>query len=177
MTSYKNLILLLLTTCLLSQAIICKDSDEPLRPGEEYTDEEKYIREQEAEELKQAKASMWTREQFFAEYDTERPEHPEVSIAKKYFPTRTSSINKERYMGLLKMYMDGTVHDEEIDEDIREEAHAQIEEFVEGYIATVDQNKEEFTVEDLFEDFIAGKFHDWVDKHHPQEDEEGMEDL
>ena len=157
---------------LLTQAVICKRSDDDeLLPGEEYTEEEKLIREQEAEELKKAQASMWTREQFFAEYDTEKPEHPEVSIAKKYFPTRTSTINKERYMGLLKMYMDGTVHDEEIDEDIREEAHAQIEEFVEGYIASLDSNKEEFTIEDLFEDFIAGKFHEWVDKNHPQEDE------
>ena len=123
MSLSKNLLLILLTTCLLSQAIICKDTDE-LLPGEEWTEEEKLIREQEAEELKQAQASMWTREQFFAEYDTKNPEHPEVSIAKKYFPTRSTSINKERYMGLLKMYMDGTVHDEEIDEDIREEAHA-----------------------------------------------------
>jgi hypothetical protein len=90
-------------------------------------------------------------------------------MAKKYFPTRTTSIDKLRYKSLFKMYMDGTVHDEEIDEDIREAAHEQIEGFVEQYVNETSADKDEFFVEDLFLDFIDGKFHDWVEKTHPDE--------
>lgn len=173
----KTLLLILLAICLFTQSTYCKDSDEPLASGEEYTEDEKGEREKEAEELKNTDPQYFTRETFFAEYEKENPEHPEVKMAKKYFPTKETTINKERYKVLLKMYMDGTVHDEEIDEDIREEAHRQIEEFVDQFIEAESKEKEEFTVEDLFTDFIGGKFHEWLDQQHPENDSDIEPDL
>lgn len=167
----------LLATCLITQSSFCRDSDEPLASNEEYTEDEKAEREQEAESLKNANADYFTRESFFKEYDSESPEHPEVVMAKKYFPTRDTTIDKERYKTLLKMYMDGTVHDEEIDEDIREEAHKQLEEFVDSFIDQEAKEKDEFTIEDLFNDFIGGAFHDWLDKYHPENDSDIEPDL
>jgi hypothetical protein len=154
----KFILLAFVTITLFSQVAKCTDSED-------------------ADSLKHANADNFTRESFFAEYDQESPEHPEVKMAKKYFPTRETTINVERYKTLLKMYMDGTVHDEEIDEDIREEAHAQLEEFVEAFIDQEAKEKDEFTVEDLFTDFIGGAFHEWLDKAHPQHDDEIEPDL
>jgi hypothetical protein len=173
----KTLLLILAAMCLLTQSTFCKDSEEPLQSGEEYTEDEQAEREHEAEELKNANAEYFTRESFFEEYNQENPEHPEVQMAKKYFPTQDTTIDKERYKTLLKMYMDGTVHDEEIDEDIREEAHKQLEEFVESFIEQEAKEKDDFTVEDLFNDFIGGRFHDWLDKHHPENDSDIEPDL
>ncbi len=176
----RTLFLLLSAISILSQTTLCglnDHVDEPLQEGEVYTESELLERQNEAEALKETHPGLFTKETFFKEYDLEKPKHVEVVMAKKYFPTRKSIIDKERYLGLLKMYMDGTVHDEEIDEDIREEAHAQIQEFVEEYVKHVAEHKTDFTVDDLFEDFIAGKFHDWLKKTHPEDDPEIEGDL
>lgn len=173
----KTILLMLAALCLFSQNTLCKDSDEPLASDEEFTQDELEERADEAEALKNANAQYFTRESFFAEYEQDKPEHPEVQMAKKYFPTKDTTIDKERYKTLLKMYMDGTVHDEEIDEDIKEEAHKQLEEFVESFIEAEAKDKDEFTVEDLFKDFIGGAFHDWLDNHHPENDSDIEPDL
>jgi len=149
-----------------------KSEDEKLADGEEWTKHEKYEREDSEEELH---PDMFTRETFFAEYDTASPTHPEVKMAKRYFPTKDSSIDKERYKSLMKMFMDGTVHENPIDEDIREEAHKQLEEFLDQFVDS--KEKDEFTIEDLFSDYIEGKFHDWVDLEHPQSDPDIEPDL
>lgn len=119
---------------------------------------------------------MFTRESFMAEYNQEKPTHPEVSTAKRFFPNKDSTINKERYKSLLKMFVDGTVHDEQIDEEIQAEAHKQLEEFVEEYIDS-QGDKEEYTLEDLIRDFVEGKFHDWIDHEHPETDPDIEPDL
>jgi hypothetical protein len=173
----KLILLLIAVFCIFTSPVTAKDSDDPLASGEEFTEDELAERAQEAEELKNANADYFDKESFFKEYNQESPEHPEVKMAKKYFPTEDTTIDKERYKVLLKMYMDGTVHDEEIDEDIREEAHKQLEEFVEAFIEAEAKEKDEFTVHDLFDDFIGGKFHDWLDKAHPENDSDIEPDL
>lgn len=176
----KTLILLLASTLLLSQFSLAGLNDhtkEPLQDGEEYTDAALAEMEEDAKSLQNLQELLWKKDDFFAEYNSANPTHVEVVMAKKYFPTRDTTIDQERYRVLLKMYMDGTVHDEEIDEDIREEAHAQIQEFVDEFIQLESATKNEFTVDDLFDDFLGGKFHDWLKKAHPQDDPEIEGDL
>jgi hypothetical protein len=45
-----------------------------------------------------------------------------ISTIKHFYTSRDERLSRERYGALLMMMMDGSAHDEEIDEDIREEA-------------------------------------------------------
>jgi hypothetical protein len=152
-----------------------KQQDEELAEGEEWTAHEKVARGDTDKEAEEDEGELFTWETFMAEYNSESPEHPEVKIAKRYFPTEESTVVTERYKSLLKMYMDGTVHETPIDEDIREEALKQLEEFIDEYIDS--NGKDEYGLKDLFADYFEGKFHDWVDREHPETDPEIEPDL
>ena len=168
----KSLVLVIVSLCVISGYIKCLDKEDPLIQKEGYMQKELEEKEAEFHSLEGAQADYFTRESFFYEYDKATSKYPEVVTAKKFLPTRTTTIDKDRYKSLLKTYMDGTVHDQEIDEDIREEAHKQLEIFVENYVDDVAADKNDFTIEDLYTDYIAGKFHEWLDKSHPEIDHE-----
>lgn len=109
---------------------------------------------------------------FLEEYKKEKSSFPEVEAARNFFPTEDYTISRERYSVLLNMFLDGTVHDMEIHEDIREEAIKQIQEHSEEYLSTVKGELEEFMLNDFIEDAIEAKYHDWLDKTYPEIDPE-----
>jgi tRNA(Ser,Leu) C12 N-acetylase TAN1 len=116
---------------------------------------------------------------FFEQYARKKSDLPEVEVARKYFPTAEAVISRERYESLIMMFLDGTVHEEEIDEDIREEAKSQLKEHLDVYMKTVRKGQEEFTLRNYFEDTIQAKFHKWQEKTYPEVDPEieGEDDL
>jgi hypothetical protein len=62
-----------------------------------------------------------------------------IQTVKHFFTDKEIRLSRERYGALLMMLMDGTAHDEEIDEDIREEATSQIKDFVVAYLKPEDE--------------------------------------
>lgn len=161
---------------------IAKRRQENEEDGKIHEGEEKAHSEQEEEPEYESifnpdNHEVFTRETFMAEYEGESPEHPEVATAKRYFPTKDTSISKERYKALLKNFMDGTVHDEDIDPEIEEEAHLQIQEFIDEYVESSKDGRDRFTLEDFIVDYIESRLHDWMDDEHPESDPEVEPDL
>ena len=118
-----------------------------------------------------------TRERFLKEFSRKRGRVAEVRAAKRFFRTTEATISRERYAMLLKLYVDGTVHDQPMDPEIAEEAGKQLEEYIEEYLALKKKEKRGFSVDDLFEDMIAGEFHSWLDVAHPEDSDEQDDEL
>ena len=170
----KLLLLALLIISMMTVPAFCEEQQDQQQEEEQ---EAPYPNEEDAEELHDVHDDEFTRESFFAEYDKEESDHPEVHVAKKFFPTRETTIDKERFIGLLKLYTDGTVHDEEIDEDIREEAHRQIQEWCVNFMNEKYAEQEQFTIEDLFRIMFDREFLEWVELNHPLGDQDIEPDL
>lgn len=157
----KYQIVIFVATVMLAEKIYCKERD--------YTEDELRMMAGQAQELHDHEADppYFNNVTFFAEFADKSSKFPEIVYARRYFKSTEDMISKERYSALLRLYLDGTVHDELIDEVIREEAHARIEEHLEEYLRIEKAGREEFSVNDLFLDIIIGHFHDWEDKAHP----------
>merc|ERR1712032_383086 len=110
----------------------------------------------------------FTEEEFYREFNNPDSKHEEILTARRYFKTDKDVIDKERYKALLKLYMDGTVHDMPIDEEIREEAHLQIEERIDEYFEKKMADRDEFTIHDLFLDGVSDRYHNWLDQRYPE---------
>ena len=110
----------------------------------------------------------FTEEVFYREFNNPDTKHEEILTARRYFKTDKDVIDKDRYKALLKLYMDGTVHDMPIDKEIREEAHLQIEERIDEYFEKKMTEQDEFTIHDLFLDGVGDRYHDWLDQRYPE---------
>ena len=110
----------------------------------------------------------FTEEVFYKEFKNPDSKHEEILTARRYFKSDKDTIDKERYKALLKLYMDGTVHDMPIDEEIREQAHLQIEERIDEYFEKKMAERDEFTIHDLFLDGIGDRYHNWLDSRYPE---------
>lgn len=115
--------------------------------------------------------------EFYKLYENPTDEHPEIVIAKRYFPTKEATVDKERYKVILKVYIDGTVHEQEIDPAIAQEAHLQMEEWVDKYVETEKKEAERFTLHDLFKDIVQGDLHQWIERVFPENDPDIEPDL
>jgi hypothetical protein len=57
-----------------------------------------------------------------------------IMTVKHFFSDKSVKLSKERYGALLIMLMDGTAHDQDIDEDIRDVAIEKIKDYVTTYL-------------------------------------------
>lgn len=162
---------LFLTTLLLLSISFTKQEDTPLT-DEQLEKLEKESKRSEQEEATTEEPEYLNRKTFMEEYNKSESEFPEVEASRRFFPEEDEKISRERYAVLLKMFVDGSIHDMEIHEDIRDEANKQIEEHIEEFLTRKKDHVDEFGLEDYIEDAIEAKYHQWLEKAYPEIDPE-----
>jgi hypothetical protein len=179
MAAYKKLILLLLATAFLSQTIICEDSnqeeeqavpeindEETKQDVQKLIDEEPSPIDNETEEDFQL-----TQEEFYREYDDHNNQEKPIVIMRQYFPDRSTTLERKVFQDMMIKYIDGTVDDEDHLKHMTAEEHAnghkELTKMVDQYFNTELADKEVFTLQDFYEDFMSGAFYKWFEKNHP----------
>ena len=185
MAQLKNWILLMLAATLLTQAVICK-SDEDAAPstdddGADTSDSEipeDHDFDEYASPMDDVPANEYmTQEEFLKEYDDPKTDYAEVIVTREFFPTKKTTIDRETFKKMLKRFTDGSIHGVGLDftPEEKEEGETQLQELIQRFVDEELKDNQEFTILDFYKSFMGGEFYEWMEKIHPELQDQELE--
>ena len=109
------------------------------------------------------------RQKYVDEFAKPNSHHSEIIFAKKYFSTAASKISKASYGEIVLSHMLGDAHGHPLRGELREAAETQMTELIARYLEKKN-NKDSYTLDDLYFDVIGRRFQTWIDTTHPDVD-------
>ena len=110
---------------------------------------------------------FYDKEAFLEEYNKPDSTHREVNLIKKYFPSKETTLDQEKYTLFLTDYMKWNVHELTTDdEEMLKQTHDQYSGLAMAFMEQK-KKKEVFGLEDVYKDVVSGDLlhyiHDVID--------------